>query len=190
MGQETERNRGGVRTVGGVSVETRDSFSRPDNATAYAAYDVIAADTNDTDTTALRGLELARLAGGGGYITSVTVAVNQANFTPASGLKLHLFNTATPTTALAGDNSPFVEAVANIDEWVATITLSVPALSGGSGADMVRITDDTLRVPFKCAWNATTKSGDTKLYYRLETLSGVTPAALKTFEIIVRADLN
>lgn len=190
MGFETERNRGGVATVGGVSVVARDSFSRPADTNAYAANDVIAADTSDSDTTALRGLTLARLAGGGGYITSVTIAVNQTDFTPTSGLKLHLFNTSAPTTALGGDNAAFAEVAANIDEWIASISLSVPALSGGAGADMVRITDDTLRVPYKCAWNSTTKSGDTKLYYRLETLSGVTPGSAKTFEIIVKADVN
>ena len=94
-----DRNRAGVASVGGRTVLASDSFSRPANATAYAANDRVSATISDTGTTPLRALAVGRVDEGSGYITSARLWTNNVTaMTPR--IRVHLFTVAAPATAL------------------------------------------------------------------------------------------
>lgn len=172
-----------IGEVGGKGIEARDEFTRPDDATAYIADDVISATTSDTATTALRGLTLARKVGGTGYLRFWEIAVDHTTFLPR--IRVHLYTVAAPTTALPGDNTLMVRKYANMPQKVGSFDMPALALPGGAGAhDMVYAVKDDLNIAFKC------DAADTKLYYRYETLDAATPANLKKFYTIARADVD
>ena len=177
----SEKNRGGVQAVGGSIIEARDTFNRPADTVDYAANDVVAATTSNTGTTALRGVELARINAGTGYITYWQVETNNTLFVPR--IRVFLYNVAAPTTALPGDNVAMAEKFANRAEFVASFDL--PALATATGGDSNRAVRDDLRIPFKAA------SGDKNLYYRYVLLDASTnEASGQTFYTIARADAN
>jgi hypothetical protein len=169
--------------VSGRGSEARDEFTRPNDANAYLANDVVSEDTNDTATTALRGLTLARKVGGGGYITFWELAVDHTTFLPR--VRVHLYTHAAPVSALPGDNTLMVRKYANMPQKIGSFDLPALTLPGGAGAhDMVYALRDDLRIPFKCA------TADTKVYYRYEVLDAATPAANKKFYTTARADVD
>lgn len=174
--------REGENHIGSVmeGMEERDSFARPNDATPYAAGDALAAATSDTATTPLRGLTLARVAGGAGYITYWRITVNHTTFLPR--IRVHLYTVAAPTTALNGDNAAFTELDANQPVRIGHFDLPNLALSAGAGSDVVRASRDDLRLAFKC------DAADTKVYYRYEVLDSATPAALKTVRTCGRSE--
>lgn len=171
-----------VETTGGVMIEARDQWTRPSNATAYDANDVIAKSATSTATVALPGLILALRPGGGGYLVGWSLSTNDTGMTPR--VRVHLYNVPKPASALNGDNAVFVELDANQYNWVASFDLPAMVLAAGAGADMTRAVRDDLRIPFKCA------DGDNKLYYRYEILDADTPAASTWFRTVAEVDAN
>lgn len=169
--------------MGGKGLEARDEFTRPNDATPYAADDVISADTSDTGTTPLRGLTLARKQGGTGYIRYWEISTDHTTFLPR--IRVHLFTVAAPTTAVPGDNVLMVRKYANMPQRVYSFDMPALALPPGAGAhDMVYAIKDDLNVAFKC------DAADTKIYYRYELLDAATPAAQKKVYTIARSDVD
>jgi hypothetical protein len=171
-----------VEATGGVMIEARDAFTRPADTTAYTAADVLAKTTSSTATEPLPGLVVAREAGGGGYLVGWSLSISGTGMTPR--VRVHLYNTAQPATALNGDNGAFVELDANQYNFVASFDLPALALNAGAGADMTRAVRDDLRIPFVCA------DGDRKLYYRYQVLDADTPAASTWHRTVVKVDAN
>lgn len=169
-----------IGAVGGQSIEVTDDFQRPNDATAYAANDRIASTTSNTGTTPLRGLALLRVAAGTAYLTYWRLVVDHTTF--LATIRVHLFKTAAPATAVNGDNAAFVKSYANNPNYIGSFDL--PTLALPAGADMVETVRDDLRLPIHAA------GGDTNIYYALEILAAATPAALKHFYSTVRADVN
>jgi hypothetical protein len=164
----------------GVPFEDSVTITRPDNTTAYAAYDRIADDTNDTDTTPIPGVTVSSENGGSGYITSASLSVDHTTFLPRT--RVHLFTVAAPTTAIGGDNAAFARLAANESEYVGWFDLPTLALPGGAGTDLVVSRDDNLRVPFTC------DAADTDLYPVIEVLDAATPASLKDYRLTLKGE--
>lgn len=176
-----DRNRGGVDAVGGVFVRATDTFNRPADTNNYASNDVVAATVSDTATTPLRGLTLARIAGGEGYLTSFRVTTNNSSW--VAGFRVDLYTVAAPTTALTGDNVASAPKFANDGQFVGSF--QIPTMTTPTGSDLRMGIKDDLRIPFKCA------AADTKLYYRLVLLAAETnEASGQTFNITAIADIN
>jgi len=171
-----------LETTGGVMIEARDQFTRPNDTTAYVANDVLARTTSSTATDRLPGLILASRDGGGGYIVGWAVSISGTGMTPR--IRVHLYNASQPSVALNGDNAVFVESDANQYEWVTSFDLENLALASGAGADMTRAAREDLRIPFVCS------PDDRKLYYRYELLDADTPAALTFVRTVARVDAN
>lgn len=171
-----------IGEVAGKLIRATDTFNRPNDATAYAAGDVLSATTSATGTTALRGVTLGRANGGTGYLTYWRITVNHTTFLPR--IRVHLYTTSAPTSALNGDNAAMVVLQANDATHVATFDMPALALSAGAGADAVTAVRDDLRIPFAC------DAADTKLYYRYEVLDAATPTNSKTVNTQAIADVN
>lgn len=149
-----------IGEVGGKLIFGSDSFDAL-AAGDYAANDVIAADANTTATTPLRGITVARVNGGAGYLVFAKLTNEVAAW--AAGVRMDLYNVAAPTTALTGDNVASAPKFANDGEYVGSIEFSV--LATPTGSDLRRQVRDDIRIPFKCA------VADTKVYYRLVVLA-------------------
>lgn len=149
--------------VGGKLIQNSDTFTSA-SAGDYAANDVVAADTNDTGTTPLRGITVGRVVGGGGYLVGARISTNNASW--AAGLRMDLYTVQAPTTALVGDNVASAQKYANAAQFVGSVEFAT--MSTTTGSDFRRAVRDDLRIPFKC------DAADTKLYYRLVTLAAET----------------
>ena len=152
-----------IGEVAGSLIINHDNFDAL-AAGNYAANDCIAADANDTATTPLRGITVARVNGGAGYLVLAKLTNEVAAWT--AGVAVDLYTEAQPTTALTGDNVAAAPKFANDFQYVGTIEFSLFATPTGS--DMRRQVRDDIRIPFKC------ESDDTKVYYRLRTLAAET----------------
>lgn len=152
-----------VGEVGGSLVVNRDNFDAL-AAGDYAANDVIAADANTTATTPLRGITVARVAGGAGYLVAARATNEVAAW--AAGVRLDLYTVAAPTTALTGDNVASAPKFANDPQYVGSIEFAT--MASPTGSDLRRGNRDDIRIPFQCA------TGDAKLYYRVVTLAAET----------------
>jgi hypothetical protein len=169
-----------VGEVGGKMLEGSDTFDAL-AAGDYAANDVIAADAENTGTTPLRGVTVARANGGTGYLVSARLTTNNASWT--AGIRVDLYSVAAPTTALTGDNVAAAPKFANNAQFVGTFNFDT--MSTPTGSDFRRGIRDDLRIPFKCA------AADTKLYYRLVTLAAdANEAAGQDMVLTLIADLN
>jgi len=169
-----------VGEVAGKMLEGSDTFDAL-AAGDYAANDCIAADANDTGTTPLRGVTVARANGGTGYLVSARLTTNNASWT--AGVRVDLYSVAAPTTALTGDNVAAAPKFANNAQFVGTFNFDT--MSTPTGSDFRRGIRDDLRIPFKCA------AADTKLYYRLVTLAAdANEAAGQDMVLTLIADLN
>lgn len=164
-----------VGEVGFPYFNSSDTFTRPANTTAYAANDRLSATTSDTDTTALRSFTAARVAGGKGVLTSCVVSSDLTTFLPR--LRIHLYTTGAPTTAIAGDNSAYAHYYANEGERIGWFDMPALALPGGTGTDMVRALRDDLFIPFDAAASVTA------IYYAIEVLDAATPSSGQSFTL-------
>jgi len=160
---------GGPVAVAHAAFKSSILFTRPNNATAYTAGDVIG--RADTVTPANAGDAIIRLAGVGpvgGALSLETVELHfDTNAIPAgmTTFRLHLYGLP-PTPVL--DNAVYNLSSAEIARYLGFITLNAPVDLGDT---IYSITTDIRRhinlVPY---------SGS--LYAELETVGAFTPAAL------------
>jgi hypothetical protein len=152
-----------VGEFGGRLIINSDSFDAL-AAGDYAANDVVSADAETTATTPLRGITVARVNGGAGYLVLGKLTNEIAAW--VAGMRMDLYTVAQPTTALTGDNVASAPKFANDGQYISSIEFSI--LATPTGSDLRRQVRDDIRIPFKCA------VADTKVYYRLVTLAAET----------------
>lgn len=160
--------------VSGKPFQVYAEFNRPANVIAYAANQTVA---NSTSAATLMQFDVARVAGGSGWINKIRLETNSS--TDTSQYRLHLFHTA-PT--MPNDGSAFTLLWANRNKRVAEIEFDALATKG-AGSDAAKA-QYLSPVFYTCA------VGDTKLYGILETLTVRTPASAQGFYIELTGEQN
>ena len=156
--------------VGGRSLTSTCTFTRPADATAYAANDVIADST--TAPTILSFANIARSVGGQSYIVKARILTDQKTCT--ARMRLSLFQTA-PTAI--NDNSPKLRL------WTSRV-ISLGAID----FDPVTTEDATNSTAASAMWtsapiNVVCDAASTTIYAILSTLDAFTPASAQQFYI-------
>lgn len=153
-----------------VSGESTLEFSRPNDGTAYAAGDVIAAVTADTGVTVLQVAITAPHNGAVIELDEVRAQTNKTGLT--NRLREHFYNDSSPPTAVPGDNTAMARAFAN----------RVARLGSEDLPGLVSQTDNSAvhhRLPtplvLKCA------DDDNKIYVRHETVDAQAVDANQTY---------
>lgn len=171
-----------IGEIGGKLKRASAEFTRPADTTAYTARDVV---SNSTGASTLMQFDIARVAGGSGYIAKARLITN--NKAPTPRLRLWLYTISTPT--VAADNAAFTLLWANRANRLGYIDF--PALStedptGSDSASSIATSGTAFTIPlaFICA------AGDTKLYGLLETLDAFTPTSGQQFYVELTADCN
>ena len=152
------------------------SFTRPNNTTAYTAGDVVS-DAAGTFTPIL-AFPLVTREGGGGYLVKAQLRTNSKTF--LSSMRLYLFNTQ--AVVVAGDNVAGTQLYANLPYSVGYLDFSPLATGVGSGSTAANALW-TGNVEFKCA------AEDTRLYGYLVDNTGSTPVAFQEFAVNIAADV-
>lgn len=144
-----------------------DSITRPDNASAYAANDVI----GESPAANLTFSGVSTYPEGTFIITGAKLRID-INAVPSgmSGFRLHLYSAA--PTAIA-DNTAFNLPAGDRSKYLGYLTLSAPSDFG----DTLYAQDDNLNFNGKLA------AGSTTVYGILETLGAFAPASETVFTI-------
>ncbi len=165
-------------SVGGAGVSVTATFTRPADATAYAALDAVSNSTSAPAVLTFTGA--ARVTGGSGYIAKAQLLTDLK--TDVKAYRLHLFNAA-PTAI--NDNSPYLQLYANAAARVGTIDFPPLATEDPTNSTAAggQNTQTGLPLVFVCA-------ADANLYGILETLSAGTPASGQSYTIKLGIDAN
>ncbi len=161
--------------IGGRTVLVKQNFTRPNNATQYAAGDVVSDSITTPTTIDLDGC--ARVNGGRGVILKVLM-VDSANQTTKGNFELWVF-THEPT--IDNDNSPWTPNDTECGYLVDIIPLSttyVGDASAGAGGNVV-FRSDIVEAGFTC------QSGMDRLFGVLVVRNAYTPLANENFQFIV-----
>lgn len=188
----TATSRGGRAISQSAGKEDNDTFVRLANTTAYTNGDVISADASNTATTPLRSLNLAFAPGRAFWLTYLRLVTNLTTFT--SQVRVHFYRVADPAaapnsgTALVGDNLAFVQTYDNLPVRIGHVDLPVLVLQHASGDDCVYAAREDLSLFCQPAGDGSTETADSKIYYRLEVISGAaTPASGQSFTLCGRS---
>lgn len=167
-----------IGEVGMATVDLTDSWTRVADTNAYTIADVIAATVSNTDTTALRSLALGRSGTRGFALRFLSVAFQKTDFLPT--IRVHFYNVAAPTTALAGDNVTFVQYYANRAQKLGFVDLPAHTLyhAGDDYTNAYKDNLDLILVPVAGL-----------IYYRLEIVGGtsITPSSAMPVNLRLRA---
>jgi len=169
-----------VGEVGGNLRSASHEYTRPANTTAYAAKDVIADST--ASPVVMTFSNIARVAGGGGYITKARLLTDQK--TNTARFRLHLYHTA-PTAI--NDNDPMLLLYANKADRIGFIDF--PACSTEDATNSTAA--NAFATPNVSGCNLPlefTSSGGRNLYGILETLDAFTPASGQKVYVELSAD--
>lgn len=174
-----------IGQVGGATVATSASFTRPANTTAYAQYDIVAAQASGVSVVFLQFSGLARIANGSGYIVKARLETNRS--TEAGSYRLFLYrktaaNLTTPPANL-GDNDLFPMIYANRGDRIGYIDFAT-WVTGGSGSDSSSCQVTDIRLSFGC------DTLETSLYGLLTVNAAVTPANAQQFAVYLTAEQN
>ena len=170
----------GVVVASGSFLSAAVAFIRPNDANPYAALDNIA--NSVAAATILNFANLARVAGGSGYIVKAYLITDQE--TCIARYRLHLFTTA---VAAQGDNTPHTLLYASRASYVGYLESyqSDDEGAGSTGSQFLLSSGDgNLPLAFICA------AGDRDLYGLLETLDVFTPDALQNYYIKLVSEAN
>ena len=158
--------------IGGdlVNVAGKQSFTRPNDTTAYAAGDLIA---NDTTAGSVLGLAItgATLSGNGGSGTITSVLLNKTG-TAVAQIRAHFLKTQHAVSN--GDNGGLAFTSIDLDNYIgfADINLADVATGGVFGQADVSI-------DYELA------TGDT-IYCFLEALAAYTPIAVAVMTVVAK----
>lgn len=167
---------GGSSGIPGLVASGPQTFTRPNNTTAYTAGDVVS-DSAGTFTPSLT-FPVARTPGGGGYIVKAQLETNSKTF--LSQMRLYLFTAQ--AVVVAGDNVAGTQLYANDAYRVGY--LDFPAMVTGTGSGSTSsVACWTGNLGFLC------RELDTQLYGYLVDNTGSTPAAFQTFSVMLLADV-
>lgn len=170
-----------VGEVGGRTAVVGDETTMLYPANPHVAGDAVAGTTSNSSTAALRGLAVARVSGGSGYLTKVKMWTDQAACT--ARFRVHFYTVEAPTGAIVGDDAQMTQLYLNKAQELGYIDLPAMA-SGAAGSTAAYAACYWARLPFKC------EAGDTKIYYRYETLDAFTPDATQKYYLEVGAEQN
>lgn len=157
------------------------NFTRPNNATQYAAQDEVSNSTVQGTAAALTFANVVAANGDTGYIVKAKLKITgiAATASPTNGVfRLWLFNAA-PT--MVGDNAawPLLDADAAKDNDY----IDFAVITEGTGSTVLYALDDGLRLGFKCA------AGSRNLYGLLLAKAAYTPTALSVWTVDLMAEL-
>lgn len=152
-----------------------DTIARPNNATPYAAKDVVG--ENPAALLTFTGLALA--GGGGGRIVKARLATDKKD--EVGAYRLHLFN-APPTPIV--DNSPFLLLYADVAKRIGSIDFAALTTEDATGSTMAESLNATVSLPFVAA------VGNQGLYGVLVALGTPTPAANQAWYVELLADVQ
>ena len=160
--------------IGGSTLASSATFSRPADTTAYLARDTVSNSTSAP--TILTFANIARVSGGSGYLTKFRLMTDQS--TNTARFRLHLFHTA-PTAI--NDNSPYTLLFANAANRIGQIDF--PAMSTeGTGSNASASLNMIDRLAFVLP--------GTSIFGILETLDAFTPASAQNFYLEITAENN
>lgn len=153
--------------VGGTTQRTFNTFSRPNNSTAYIPYDIVSSDSYLLLTDAYLQ------NGGNGYLTGLRVVTNKSGLTPR--LRIHLGQDTTFVDSFV-DNDPMQISYTKLANRAYLGYIDLPAMvsTGTTGASYSQ--DNTQRVPIEGDANK-------NLYAVIETLDAFSPDANQTFSV-------
>ena len=166
---------------GGRTVVEGDETTMLYPANAHAAGDAVAGTTSNTGTAVLRGIPVARVNGGSGYITKLKMWTDQAACT--ARFRVHFYTVEAPTGAIVGDDAAMTLLYVNKAQELGHIDLPAMA-SAAAGSSGAQAACYWVRLPFVCA------GGDKKIYYRYETLDDFTPDAAQKYYLEVGVEQN
>lgn len=168
-------------TVGGKSALVGIETIRPADVIPYSAGDVVSTTTSDSSTTPLLALPVGRINGGSGYLMKFRLSTDQKLCT--ASFRIHLYTVSAPSTAVPGDNLAMSLFYTNKAQRLGYIDMPPMSTSLVNTNSTMAVSQDlSSHMKFKCA------SGDTNIYYLLETLSAFTPASGQKFYFEVLAD--
>lgn len=154
--------------VGNYAIASTASFTRPNDATAYTAGDVVCNSTSAP--TILTFADASRASGGSGTIIGASMVLG-TNPATKPIYELWLFNTS---VTIDNDNAGFTPTDTEMQSCVAVIPLAAPVIGDVSST----------ATSLYYAWDgakAFVTSGGTSLYGVLVAKSGVTPTAVDTY---------
>jgi hypothetical protein len=188
----TATSRGGRAIDQSAGKEDNDTFTRPTDTTPYTNGDVIAKTVSISSTTALRSLDLAFAPGRPFWLTFLRLVTNLTTFT--SQVRVHFYRVSDTAgapnsgTALVGDNVAFVQTYDNVPVRIGHVDLPVLVLQHASGDDCVYASREDLMMFCQPAGDGTSETADSKIYYRLEVISGAaTPSSGQSFTLCGRS---
>jgi hypothetical protein len=165
-----------IGAVGGNTVVSTASFTRPADTTQYAASDAV---TDSTSAPTVRTFSsCARKNAGSGYITKARLMKSTATTTNAS-FRLWVYN-ASPTAI--NDNAQFTLLWANRASRIGYVDFTLT--TEGTGSDSAGAVVADIRIPFVCA------AGSKALYGRLEAKAAYTPGSGESFFIELTLEQN
>lgn len=152
-------------------------LTRPDNATAYTANDVVS--NSVSSPTVLTFTNVAAKEGGSGYIIKARLLTDQKANT--AQFRLHLYSSAPSSQA---DNIPFGLIYANKSTRVGYLDFDAMSTEDSTASDSAMTLWTTGHIHFVCG------TGSRTLYGQLETKSAFTPASGQKFYIELSTDNN
>jgi hypothetical protein len=170
-------NENHIGEVAGKTGSTSAEITTTASQGAYVANDaVLAAAGGVSEIT-----NVARVAGGSGYITGIRLMTNKKSITPR--FRVHFFNASNPT--VSADNAAWQDKYADGPKRVGYYDMpAMVTAADTTNSDMSRSIDLTVRLPFVCA------AGKTSLWFALEALDGFTPDNSQKFTIKLNTELN
>lgn len=162
-----------IGQIGGATVKTVSTFTRPADVTAYAANDIVSNYSAITLTSALR------VSGGSGYITGIRIITGATGITPR--FRVHFAKTSAQFTTTA-DNAANANTYANISSASYLGFMDLSALQSQGSALTSFVQDNSQRVPI---------SGTTAdIFAIIETLDAFTPISEQTFTVQIFVEQN
>ena len=165
---------GALWTVRGAVTVKGAAKTRPADATAYAAGDVISESTSAG--TGFTISNVVPISGGAGRIKRIVVRCSLININPA--LRIHIFDTV-PANTVYNDNAPATTVYAASISEIATIDLP-PMISGAANSGSVSQVQDK---------DISFLSSGTDLTVILETLNTFTPSSGNTWYIEITSEV-
>lgn len=144
------------------------TVTRPNDTAVYASGDAIADSTSAP--TAFTANGFARVSGGSGRITHLTLTLSTAQSTKAN-LELWVFDAAYTNN---NDNAAWAPSDADADKVIAVVPLGGSPIVGGANCIYEA---PALDIPYVCAATA--------LWFALVVRNAYTPTALETFKLRV-----
>lgn len=166
------------RFLGGVVVS--DSFTRPDNTTAYASGDLVANSATAGSVAALTFSGAAVMNGGSFRIKRVRLTKDDDDVTNAS-FRLHLFDSDPVATAPEGGDNAAIQLNGALSSYLGSFALDMTA----TGIDIHNDGNAADGVPINGVDIVVSLSSGKAIYGLLEARGVYTPAAEEVFTAYV-----